>query len=266
MLGSACAPAVLNLGGIAKLTYLPAGKRPEAVITFDVGPANMVIDGVVERITAGRDPGGRYGKDRPGRARSSAGLTHRGGGAPLNRSSKRFARHAGAGRGALFLIAAAMLLGTPSGGLMAQAPDVADIRLALLPFAVSGALEYEGVGPLVPEMLASRMTDMGPFRFMDTVAMRKEGAAKSGALSPDDAARLANRFDADFVIAGAIRRSGGVTVLSAQPYARDGSAAGERVVVPVITVEDVLSKMEPLAEGLSARLRPSPDEAKPPNP
>ncbi len=195
-----------------------------------------------------------------------AALASAGGGVYMNGSSKRFARHAGARCSALFLMAAAILLGAPSSGLMAQAPDVADVRLAVLPFVVSGALEYEGVGQFVPEMLASRMTDMGPFRFMDTVAMRKEGVAKSSALSPDEAARLASRFDADFVIAGAIRRSGGVTVLSAQPYARDGSSAGDRVVVPVVTVEDLLPKMEPLAEGLASRLRPSKAEAEPLNP
>ena len=52
----------LNLGGIANLTVIPAAARPEDVIAFDTGPANMIIDAVVERVTRGRlrfDSGGR---------------------------------------------------------------------------------------------------------------------------------------------------------------------------------------------------------------
>jgi anhydro-N-acetylmuramic acid kinase len=58
---------VLNLGGIANLTWLPAGRAPEAVIAFDVGPANTLLDGVVVLATGGRE---RF--DRDGR-RASAG-------------------------------------------------------------------------------------------------------------------------------------------------------------------------------------------------
>ena len=41
---------LLNLGGIANLTVLPAGGPPEAVRAFDTGPANMVIDALAERL------------------------------------------------------------------------------------------------------------------------------------------------------------------------------------------------------------------------
>ena len=44
----------LNIGGIANVTLIPAGARPEDVIAFDTGPGNMVIDAVVERVTHGR--------------------------------------------------------------------------------------------------------------------------------------------------------------------------------------------------------------------
>jgi anhydro-N-acetylmuramic acid kinase len=47
--------AVLNLGGIANLTWLPRAVEPEAVIAFDVGPANALIDGVVQIHTGGRE-------------------------------------------------------------------------------------------------------------------------------------------------------------------------------------------------------------------
>jgi len=67
---------ILNLGGIANLTWIPRGAGPEDVVGFDVGPANALVDGVV-RIQSG----GRERMDRDGvRARSGrvdAGLLER---------------------------------------------------------------------------------------------------------------------------------------------------------------------------------------------
>jgi anhydro-N-acetylmuramic acid kinase len=45
---------VLNLGGIANLTWLPAGDPGPGVMAFDVGPANSLIDGVVTLESDGR--------------------------------------------------------------------------------------------------------------------------------------------------------------------------------------------------------------------
>jgi anhydro-N-acetylmuramic acid kinase len=45
---------VLNLGGIANITWLPRGDRAEDAMAFDVGPANSLLDGVVQQLTAGR--------------------------------------------------------------------------------------------------------------------------------------------------------------------------------------------------------------------
>jgi anhydro-N-acetylmuramic acid kinase len=36
----------LNIGGIANITVLPAGAKPEQVVAFDTGPGNMVMDAV----------------------------------------------------------------------------------------------------------------------------------------------------------------------------------------------------------------------------
>lgn len=46
--------AVVNIGGISNLTYLPGGGSLQAVRAFDTGPGNMVIDGVVRYVTRGR--------------------------------------------------------------------------------------------------------------------------------------------------------------------------------------------------------------------
>lgn len=39
-----------NIGGIANLTAIPAGAKPERVIAFDTGPGNMVIDACMQRL------------------------------------------------------------------------------------------------------------------------------------------------------------------------------------------------------------------------
>ena len=44
---------VLNIGGIANVTYLPAGAKLEDIKAFDTGPGNMLLDGVVHRLTEG---------------------------------------------------------------------------------------------------------------------------------------------------------------------------------------------------------------------
>ena len=51
---------LLNLGGIANLTYLPAGGTIDDVIAFDTGPANCLSDHVMRRSGHGSyDPDGR---------------------------------------------------------------------------------------------------------------------------------------------------------------------------------------------------------------
>ncbi len=44
---------VVNLGGISNLTFLQPKASPEEVIAFDAGPGNVLIDGVVRRLSAG---------------------------------------------------------------------------------------------------------------------------------------------------------------------------------------------------------------------
>jgi anhydro-N-acetylmuramic acid kinase len=41
---------LLNLGGIANITALPAGCNTDDVLAFDTGPANMVIDAAMQRL------------------------------------------------------------------------------------------------------------------------------------------------------------------------------------------------------------------------
>jgi anhydro-N-acetylmuramic acid kinase len=53
---------IVNLGGISNVTYLPRGSGVDGLIAFDTGPANMVLDGLMARIT-----NGRMAMDREGR-------------------------------------------------------------------------------------------------------------------------------------------------------------------------------------------------------
>ncbi|MEE8581134.1 MAG: anhydro-N-acetylmuramic acid kinase [Myxococcota bacterium] len=52
----------LNLGGIANLTWLPRGAQADDVIAFDVGPANALIDDVVNLLSDGAERMDRDGR------------------------------------------------------------------------------------------------------------------------------------------------------------------------------------------------------------
>lgn len=51
---------MLNIGGIANLTTLPAGASADDVVAFDLGPGNALIDGAVMHLTGGSE---RYDRD-----------------------------------------------------------------------------------------------------------------------------------------------------------------------------------------------------------
>lgn len=72
--------AVVNIGGISNLTYLPARAGLDAVRAFDTGPGNMLIDGVMRHVTADRrtfDRGGRLARaGTPNESLLSALLDH----------------------------------------------------------------------------------------------------------------------------------------------------------------------------------------------
>jgi len=53
---------VQNIGGIANLTFLPAGAKLDDVIAFDTGPGNMVMDALVATLTEGRQTFDRDGR------------------------------------------------------------------------------------------------------------------------------------------------------------------------------------------------------------
>ncbi len=68
--------AILNLGGIANLSWIPRAAAAEDVVAFDVGPANALVDGVVRIQTGGRERMDRDGaRARSGRV--DAGLLER---------------------------------------------------------------------------------------------------------------------------------------------------------------------------------------------
>jgi anhydro-N-acetylmuramic acid kinase len=54
--------AIQNIGGIANVTYLPAGCGTKDVIAFDTGPGNMIIDGIISILSKGKQKFDRGGK------------------------------------------------------------------------------------------------------------------------------------------------------------------------------------------------------------
>lgn len=46
--------AVINIGGISNVTYLPKKCKAEDVLAFDSGPGNMIIDALIQRMTQGK--------------------------------------------------------------------------------------------------------------------------------------------------------------------------------------------------------------------
>jgi len=58
--GERTARVILNIGGIANLTYLPRGGQVEDVIAFDAGPGNMVSDALFRVLFPGE---GGYDED-----------------------------------------------------------------------------------------------------------------------------------------------------------------------------------------------------------
>ncbi len=51
----------LNLGGIANITAIPANAKLDDVVAFDTGPANMIIDELVARLSDGKKTFDRNG-------------------------------------------------------------------------------------------------------------------------------------------------------------------------------------------------------------
>jgi anhydro-N-acetylmuramic acid kinase len=55
---------LLHLGGVASAVVLPSGCRPQEIAGFGIGPCNLLLDGLIRHLTAGKeecDSGGKYG-------------------------------------------------------------------------------------------------------------------------------------------------------------------------------------------------------------
>jgi anhydro-N-acetylmuramic acid kinase len=54
---------LLHLGGVATITALPASQRVADMISFEAGPCNLLLNGLIQRLTNGRemhDAGGKH--------------------------------------------------------------------------------------------------------------------------------------------------------------------------------------------------------------
>ncbi len=60
--GEKSSRVIQNIGGIANLTWLPAGGGADDVVAFDCGPGNMIIDALVRHFTKGKQSYDRNGR------------------------------------------------------------------------------------------------------------------------------------------------------------------------------------------------------------
>ncbi len=54
---------LIDLGGLARVVYLPANCRIHEIIGFEAGPCNVLLDGLMRHLTGGKeayDPGGKH--------------------------------------------------------------------------------------------------------------------------------------------------------------------------------------------------------------
>src|SRR5438132_689788 len=54
---------LIHLGGLARVAFLPAGRRVQDIVGFEVGPCNILLDGLMRELSGGResfDAGGKY--------------------------------------------------------------------------------------------------------------------------------------------------------------------------------------------------------------
>jgi anhydro-N-acetylmuramic acid kinase len=55
--------ALVHLGGLARIVYLPAGGRPQDTLGFEAGPCNVLLNGLMRQLTNDReefDAGGKH--------------------------------------------------------------------------------------------------------------------------------------------------------------------------------------------------------------
>lgn len=138
--------AVLNLGGIANYTYLPADGDPAGVVAFDTGPANCLIDEAMQRFMGEeRDEGGQVAAagavDDDGLRRL---LDHPYFGLAIPKTTGR----------ELFYLDAALRRGWPAGDLPAT-PDLVATLTALTAASVASATATELVPRGLDEVLVA---------------------------------------------------------------------------------------------------------------
>jgi anhydro-N-acetylmuramic acid kinase len=54
--------AIINLGGMSSVVFLPAGAAPRPLVGFQAGPCNVLLDGLMYRLTRGKETFDAWGK------------------------------------------------------------------------------------------------------------------------------------------------------------------------------------------------------------
>ena len=176
---------LLNLGGIANVTYLPRGGSLADVVAFDTGPGNVLLDALAERASGGersRDEGGasaaRGVVDEAllSELKADPFFTQA---PPRSTGRERFGRHYAATLGSL-----GRELGLSDDDLMATAVELTAasigeaVKRFLVPRAGVDVVAASGGGVMNPVLMRALERRLAPARLVSTDAFGVEAPGK----------------------------------------------------------------------------------------
>ena len=193
--------ALLNLGGIANLTYLPRAGSLADLLAFDTGPCNAVLDALAARLSGGRERRDEDGA-RAARGRVCEPLLHALSDDPFfARTPPRSTGRERYGAGyALALAERGQALGASDDDLMATAVELVAAAVAdavtrfLAPRGGVEAVYASGGGVRNPSLMAALARRLAPARLASAEAL---------GVPPDAKEALAFAFLAHQTLCGA---------------------------------------------------------------
>jgi outer membrane protein insertion porin family len=152
----------------------------------------------------------------------------------------------------LWLVTAGALLALPPTRAAQAEPRTGTV--AILPFTVNSAKPLEHLQRSLPELLASRLEAGGRLHVVDP-AVARDAATRLGVTADEAAVRkLAADLGADTVITASLTELAGRFSLDVRVTAREGGTASRSYVYTAESEEELLDRVNELADQLSSQL------------